>query len=68
MLQYINKCIEEVNSKAVSRAQQIRKWTLLRNDFGIDSGEFTPTMKLKRKFVSQKYLKEIDSMYADPKF
>jgi long-chain-fatty-acid--CoA ligase ACSBG len=66
--QFIQKCIDEVNSKAVSRAQQIRKWTLLSNEFSIDSGEFTPTMKLKRKFVSQKYVKEIEIMYADPKF
>lgn len=68
VMENISKSIEEVNSKAVSRAQQIRKWIVLMNDFSIDTGEFTPTMKLKRKFVSQKYSKEIESMYADPKF
>lgn len=68
VMEHIKVCIDQVNSKAVSRAQLIRKWTVLRNDFSIDSGEFTPTMKLKRKVVSQKYANEIEAMYADPKF
>ena len=66
--EFIQATIEHANKIAVSRAQQIRKWIILKNDFTIDSGEFTPTMKLKRKFVGQKYAAEIDSMYSDPKF
>ena len=65
---YIQKSIDEVNKKAVSRAQLVRKWTILPNEFSIDSGEFTPTLKIKRKFVSQKYAKVIEKMYSDPKF
>jgi long-chain-fatty-acid--CoA ligase ACSBG len=65
---YIQKCIDEVNKNAVSRAQLIRKWTILPGEFSIDGGELTPTLKIKRKFVSQKYSKIIDKMYADPKF
>lgn len=65
---FIKACIEEVNKKAVSRAQLVRKWTILPNDFSVDSGEFTPTLKLKRKVISQKYSKFIEKMYQDPKF
>jgi long-chain-fatty-acid--CoA ligase ACSBG len=65
---YIQKCIDEVNKKAVSRAQLVRKWTIIPNEFSIEGGELTPTMKVKRKFVSQKYAKAIDKMYSDPKF
>ncbi len=65
---YIQKSIDEVNKKAISRAQLIRKWTILPNEFSIDGGELTPTLKIKRKFVSQKYSKVIDKMYSDPKF
>jgi long-chain-fatty-acid--CoA ligase ACSBG len=65
---YIQKCIDEVNKKAVSRAQLIRKWSILPNDFSVESGELTPTLKLKRKFTSQKYSKIIEKMYHDPKF
>ena len=68
IIQFIQSCIDKVNSKSVSRAQQVRKWTLLLKDFSIDNGEYTPTLKLKRKFVSQKYSKEIEVMYSDPKF
>ena len=65
---FIKHCIDEVNKKAVSRAQLVRKWTILPNDFSVDSGEFTPTLKLKRKVISQKYSKFIEKMYQDPKF
>jgi long-chain-fatty-acid--CoA ligase ACSBG len=65
---YIEKCLELVNKKSVSRAQVIKKYKILTHDFSIDTGEFTPTMKLKRKFVTQKYSKEIEQMYQDPKF
>ena len=65
---FIQKSIDELNKKAVSRAQLIRKWTILPNEFSIDGGELTPTLKIKRKFVSQKYAKIIDTMYSDPKF
>jgi long-chain-fatty-acid--CoA ligase ACSBG len=65
---FIQKCIDEVNKKAVSRAQLIRKWTILPNEFSIESGELTPTIKIKRKFISQKYSKVIEKMYHDPKF
>jgi long-chain-fatty-acid--CoA ligase ACSBG len=64
----IQKSIDEVNIKAISRAQLIRKWTILPNEFSIDGGELTPTLKIKRKFVSQKYAKIINTMYSDPKF
>ena len=65
---YIKQCIEEVNKKAASRAQLVRKWTILPTEFSVDSGEFTPTLKLKIKVISQKYSKFIEKMYQDPKF
>jgi long-chain-fatty-acid--CoA ligase ACSBG len=65
---YIEHCLNEVNKKSISRAQLIKKYKILTHDFSIETGELTPTMKLKRKFVTQKYAKEIDNMYSDPKF
>merc|ERR1712058_149603 len=47
--EYVTKCMEETNSKAVSRAAHIKKFKLLPNDFSMPGGELTPTMKLKRK-------------------
>ncbi|MBI2996485.1 MAG: long-chain fatty acid--CoA ligase [Candidatus Melainabacteria bacterium] len=43
--------------------EQIRKFTILPNDFKIETGEITPTLKVKRKFVEEKYKRIIDAMY-----
>eukprot|EP00831_Metopus_contortus_P005208 TRINITY_DN11959_c0_g1_i1.p2 TRINITY_DN11959_c0_g1~~TRINITY_DN11959_c0_g1_i1.p2 ORF type:complete len:137 (-),score=26.81 TRINITY_DN11959_c0_g1_i1:150-560(-) len=61
---YMDKCIAKLNKRSISRAQQIKKYTLLKQDFSINTGEMTPTMKLKRKIIAQKYAKEIEAMYS----
>ena len=61
----INLIDEEIKVKIADLAdyEQIRKFTILENDFTIESGELTPTLKVKRKFVEQKYKPLIDAMY-----
>ena len=59
----IQKCVESTNSKLVSKAAHIKKFKLLPEDFSIPGGEFTPTMKLKRKATEIKYAKEIEKIY-----
>lgn len=56
---------EEIKIKIADFAdyEQIRKFTILENDFTIETGELTPTLKVKRKFVEQKYKSFIDAMY-----
>jgi long-chain acyl-CoA synthetase len=56
--------IDEVNQQ-LARVEQIKKFVILPAAFSIDSGELTPTLKIKRKVVAQKYAKEIESMYAE---
>ena len=60
MKKFIDSCIQKTNSKAVSRAAHVRKWTLLPVDFSIPGGEFTPTLKLKRKVTEKKFQKIVD--------
>jgi len=55
--------IEAANCKAVSRASKVQKYVLLPTDFSISSGELTPTLKVKRHFVAEKYASEIEQMY-----
>ncbi|MBR1630757.1 MAG: long-chain fatty acid--CoA ligase [Paludibacteraceae bacterium] len=43
----------------------IKKFTLIRRGFSIDTGELTNTLKLRRTIIQQKYAALIDAMYAD---
>lgn len=48
---------------AKSRAQRVQKAHVLDSPLTVQTGELTPTMKIKRNFVLNKYAKEIDAMY-----
>ena len=54
--------IDQVN-QTLARVEQVKKFAILAKPFGIDSGELTPTLKIKRKVVAQKYAREIEAMY-----
>jgi long-chain acyl-CoA synthetase len=56
--------IDVVNA-SLARVEQVKKFAILPRPFGIDSGELTPTMKIKRKVVAQMYATEIEAMYMD---
>lgn len=45
--------------------QQVKKFAVLEKDFSIDAGELTPTLKVKRKFVSEKYKGLLDGFYTE---
>ena len=59
---YINKQINKINS-TLSRVQTIKRFKILKHEFSIKSGDLTPTMKLKRKFIINKFKKEINDLY-----
>lgn len=44
--------------------EKIKKFTLLTKEFTMEAGELTPTLKIKRKVIAQKYKEIIDAMYA----
>ena len=48
---------------AVSHAESIRKFRILPVDFTEDTGELTPTMKVKRKVVAEKFASDIEAIY-----
>ncbi len=56
--------IETYNQK-FGRWEQVKKIKLLDHEFSIDGGELTPTLKLKRKVIKEKYGDMIESIYTE---
>lgn len=57
--------IEKFNSDQPS-FEQIQKYVLLENEFTLERDELTPTMKIKRFKINEKYRSVIDTMYPEP--
>ena len=55
----------EENNKNFGHSEQIKKFTLVPNEWTIADGELTPTLKLKRKIIEKKFEKEIEAMYSE---
>jgi long-chain acyl-CoA synthetase len=51
-------------NKYFNHVEQIKKFELLPNEWGIETGEMTPKMSLKRKVVLEKYKAAVDNIYA----
>ncbi len=51
--------------KELAKFEQVKRFTLLPQAFTMETGELTPTLKLRRKIILQRYQNEIDSMYRD---
>jgi long-chain-fatty-acid--CoA ligase ACSBG len=66
-LKAIQAGIDAANAKAISNAQKIQRYSILDNEFSVDGGELTPTLKLKRKIINQKYEAAINAMYENAK-
>lgn len=64
IIERIQKEVDKVN-KELSPWETVKKFTLLDEPFTIESGELTPTLKVKRSVVNERYQEEIDSMYED---
>ncbi|MDO8519604.1 MAG: long-chain fatty acid--CoA ligase [Deltaproteobacteria bacterium] len=56
--------IEEKN-RQLAKYETIKKFAILDNDFSVETGELTPTMKVKRKFTSEKYKSILDQFYQE---
>lgn len=60
---YLQEGLEMANESAISNAAKVRKYTILTEDFAVDTGELTPTMKVKRDIVVQNFQSQIEAMY-----
>ena len=55
--------LDQVNQK-FARVEQVKKFEILPSDFSQEGGELTPSMKVKRNVVAQKYAGEVDALYS----
>jgi long-chain acyl-CoA synthetase len=63
LLAEVETAVKQANS-SVSHAESIRKFRILPVDFTEDTGELTPTMKVKRKVVAEKFADDIEAIYS----
>jgi len=63
VLDEVQKGVDAAN-ESLARVEQIKKFKLLPTDWEPGGDELTPTMKLKRKPIAEKYKKEIDGLYG----
>ena len=58
--------VEQANAR-LSRVEQIKKFTIIPGDWAPGGDELTPTMKLKRRPIAEKYAALIEAMYREPR-
>ena len=61
----VDEAVADVN-RGLSHPEQIKKWTILDADFVVGD-ELTPTMKVKRRRIAEKYGAEIEALYSEKK-
>jgi long-chain acyl-CoA synthetase len=59
----VQKAVDEVNSH-VGRVEQIKKFVILDHDLSQETGELTPTLKVKRNVVNEKFADLVDQVYS----
>jgi len=62
--QRIQQAVDALNARQASYAN-IKKFALLPRDFSQETGELTPTLKVKRKYCAQKYREILDAFYRE---
>ena len=62
----VQKAVDEVNAH-VGPVEQIKRFEILDHDLSQETGELTPTLKVKRNVVHEKFADVVDRVYAQPR-
>jgi long-chain acyl-CoA synthetase len=63
VIELIQAELDRVNEN-YARVEQIKKFFILDHDLSQETGELTPTLKVKRNIINEKYADEFESLYA----
>jgi len=63
VISFYKEIVERYN-KYLNHVEQVKKFELLPNEWGIDTGEMTPKLSMKRKVITEKYKDAIERIYA----
>ncbi len=63
----LKKQVDEINEN-LARYEQIKYYTVIDTPFTVETGELTPTLKLKRRIINEKYKGVIESMFTNSSF
>jgi long-chain acyl-CoA synthetase len=61
----VRRIVEGVNER-VSKTEAVRRFAILDHDLSVEADEVTPTMKIKRKVVSERYRDVLEGLYQKP--
>ena len=61
--QMVGEYVEQLNAR-LNRWETIKKWIVLDHDLTVESGELTPSLKVKRKVVEENYRDDIAKLYS----
>jgi long-chain acyl-CoA synthetase len=59
----VQQAVDEVN-RELSRFEQIKRFAIVPREFTAEEGEVTPTLKLKRRVIEERFADEIESLYS----
>ena len=59
----VERAVAEVNAR-LGRFEQIRRFAILDREFSQETGELTPTLKLRRRVCEEHFAAEIEALYA----
>jgi long-chain acyl-CoA synthetase len=63
VMDLVKSAVKEVNAH-LGRVEQVKRWRVLPIDFSQETGELTPTLKLKRKVIIERYGEWVEEMYG----
>jgi long-chain acyl-CoA synthetase len=64
VVELYQQIVTEVNA-SLAQYEKLKKVLIVPDEFTIDAGEVTPTLKLRRRVIEQKYKQQIDALYAE---